>query len=69
MTALWLISLRLQDVSIVDVFWGAGFAVLAIFYAVTTDGLLARQVLLVSLVAISGHEAGGSYLPAQPRET
>ena len=54
MTALWLISLRLQDVSIVDVFWGAGFAVLAIFYAVTTDGSLARQVLLVSLVAIWG---------------
>ena len=54
MTALWMISLRLQDVSIVDVFWGAGFAVLAIFYAVTTDGLFARQVLLASLVAIWG---------------
>ena len=54
MTALWLISLRLQDVSIVDVFWGAGFAVLAIFFAVTTDGLFARQVLLVSLVVIWG---------------
>jgi steroid 5-alpha reductase family enzyme len=54
MTVLWLISLRLRDVSIVDVFWGAGFAILAIFYALTTDGLFARQVLLVSLVVVWG---------------
>lgn len=54
MSALWLISLRLRDASIVDVFWGAGFAILAIFYAVTTDGLVARQVLLVSLVVVWG---------------
>ncbi len=54
MSLLWLISLRLRDASIVDVFWGAGFAILAIAYAVMTDGLFARQALLVSLVVAWG---------------
>ena len=54
MSAVWLISLRLRDASIVDVFWGAGFTILAIFYAVTTDGLPARQLMLSALVVIWG---------------
>jgi len=54
MSVLWLISLRLRDASIADVFWGAGFAILAIFFTVTTDGLVARQVLLASLVVVWG---------------
>ena len=54
MSVLWLLSLRLRDASIVDVFWGAGFAILALFYAVTTDGFPARQLLLTALVVIWG---------------
>ena len=54
MSVVWLISLRLRDASIVDVFWGAGFAILAIFYAVMTDGLYARQLLITTLVVIWG---------------
>ena len=49
-----MVSLRLRDVSIVDVFWGSGFAVLAIFYAMTTGGLPARQALIVGLTVIWG---------------
>ncbi|MGA9534238.1 MAG: DUF1295 domain-containing protein [Anaerolineales bacterium] len=32
MTAIWLISLILKDASIVDIFWGVGFSILAWFY-------------------------------------
>ena len=32
MTLLWLISLRLKDASIVDPFWGPGFAIVAATY-------------------------------------
>lgn len=54
MTILWLVSLRLRDVSIVDIFWGTGFAVLAVFYAATTDGFAPRRLLLAGLVVIWG---------------
>lgn len=54
MSVLWLISLRLRDASIVDVFWGAGFAILAIFYSVAANGFPARQLLLSALVVIWG---------------
>ncbi len=33
MTILWLISLILKNASIVDIFWGSGFVILAWFYA------------------------------------
>lgn len=51
---LWLLSIRLRDAGIADVFWGTGFAILALFYAVTTDGLLARKVLLSGLTVVWG---------------
>ena len=54
MTAIWLVSLALRNASIVDVFWGLGFALLAAVYFVTTDGLLARKLLVTSLVAVWG---------------
>jgi steroid 5-alpha reductase family enzyme len=54
MTALWLVSLAVRDSSIVDIFWGSGFVVLAIAYAFLGDGVLGRQVLLVVLTAIWG---------------
>jgi steroid 5-alpha reductase family enzyme len=36
MTASWLLSLRLRDASIVDMYWGSGFVLLAWFYAAST---------------------------------
>ena len=32
MTLLWFISLQLKDASIVDPFWGPGFAIVAVSY-------------------------------------
>lgn len=58
MSALWLVSLRLQDASIVDVFWGLGLVILAGVYFASTQGHLARKGLLVMLVAIWGVRLG-----------
>ncbi len=54
MTAIWLASLWLRDASIVDVFWGPGFIVAALVYAILSDGYLGRQVLVAALVAVWG---------------
>jgi steroid 5-alpha reductase family enzyme len=55
MTLLWLVSLRLRDSSIVDIFWGTGFVVVnwAAFAAAghAPDG---RQWLLSALVTVWG---------------
>ena len=52
MTVLWLASLPLRNTSIVDVAWGPAFLLLAVAYAVTTDGPPVRSTLIVALVAI-----------------
>ena len=46
MVALWALSLVLRDASIVDVFWGLGFILLAWFYATpaANDLALAAKV-------------------------
>lgn len=54
MTGLWITSLARRDVSIVDSFWGLGFVVSAVVYFVFTDGLLARKILLLTIVGIWG---------------
>lgn len=51
---LWLVSLRLKDVSIVDIVWGPGFVVLAGVYFLLTSGDTSRKVLLMVLVAVWG---------------
>lgn len=53
-TAIWLVSLALRNASIVDVFWGLGFALLAALYFVTADGFWGRKALVVALVAVWG---------------
>jgi steroid 5-alpha reductase family enzyme len=54
MTAIWLFSLVLRNASIVDAFWGIGFALLAAVYFVAADGFLGRKILITSLVAAWG---------------
>ncbi|MEO8274634.1 MAG: DUF1295 domain-containing protein [Thermoanaerobaculia bacterium] len=50
----WLLSIRLADVSIVDVMWGPGFLLVASVGAVLGRGTPARQVLIVAMVALWG---------------
>jgi steroid 5-alpha reductase family enzyme len=54
MTILWLISIRIKNVSIVDLFWGFGFVVSGVFYFLNTEGFEMRKILLMTLVSIWG---------------
>jgi steroid 5-alpha reductase family enzyme len=58
MTVLWLISVRVQDASIVDSFWGPGFGVAALAYFLAGEGWLVRQILIIALVLIWGGRLG-----------
>ena len=54
MSILWLISLRLKDSSIVDIFWGPGFVILTSLYLMLVHEYEARGILLLFLVAVWG---------------
>jgi steroid 5-alpha reductase family enzyme len=54
MTILWIISILIKNVSIVDIFWGFGFVAVSAFYFITTDGCGPRKVLIMTLVAVWG---------------
>lgn len=52
---LWLVSLALKDASIVDIFWGIGFIVIAwLTFALSSQGYRPRQLLVAVLVTIWG---------------
>ena len=54
MTALWLVSIPLRNVSIIDLFWGAGFVVCAVLYGWKVDVWGPRHVLVASMAAVWG---------------
>ena len=53
-TLLWLLSVKLKNVSIVDLFWGAGFVVVNAFYVFMSGDLTIRKYLMLGLVTIWG---------------
>ena len=52
MLILWIVSLTIGDVSIVDIFWGPGFAILAWTSHFVGDGEGARTWLVCALVTV-----------------
>ena len=55
MVLLWLLSLQIKNASIIDIFWGIGFVMIAwIAFALTPQGYLPRKLLLGVLVTIWG---------------
>jgi steroid 5-alpha reductase family enzyme len=54
MTILWVVSVIIKNVSIVDLFWGFGFVLTALFYFLNTDGSSPRKIIITVLVAIWG---------------
>ena len=54
MFAVWLLSLIKRDASIVDVFWGLGFVVVAWLTFLRADGYLGRKVLITVLTTLWG---------------
>lgn len=55
---LWWCATRWRDVSIVDVYWGPGFAVIAAVAFATGAGTDPRRFLVVALVAMWGFRLG-----------
>lgn len=56
LTILWVISLLVKDASIIDIYWGLGFVIIAWFYAYLTgwEQLGFRNLLLLALITIWG---------------
>lgn len=54
LTVVWGVSVRLRDVSIVDICWGPGFGLLAWWYCVFLAAFEPRQVLVAALVTVWG---------------
>lgn len=52
--ALWLLSLRLRDASIIDIFWGVGFVIIAWVTKASSAGAPARAALVLGLVTFWG---------------
>jgi len=51
---LWLISIFIKNVSIIDIFWGTGFVIVNAFYMLMCDELDLRKQILLILVTIWG---------------
>jgi len=58
MTALWLTSLRLRDASIVDMFWGPGFALIAAVSLYLAPSAGPHAILLATMCVIWGLRLG-----------
>lgn len=50
----WIISVYLKNASIVDIFWGMGYVLIAGVYYALGDGYSGRKVLITVLVALWG---------------
>lgn len=59
MLALWLLSLRLRDASIVDIFWGLGFVLIAWVTRASGPAPSPRGVLTLALVTLWGLRLAG----------
>jgi steroid 5-alpha reductase family enzyme len=53
-TALWAVSVKVRDTSIVDIFWGSGFVVIAWVSYTIGDGSADRRLLLAVLTTVWG---------------
>lgn len=53
-TLLWLLSVAIKNVSIVDIFWGFGFVIVNAFYVYNLVAINPRNWLLLILVSIWG---------------
>jgi len=57
--ALWLVSLAVRDASIVDIFWGIGFVIIAWVSYLAVDSSAKRSLLIAVLVTVWGLRLAG----------
>ena len=53
-TLVWMISVRLEDASIADIFWGLGFVLLVWLYCLLAPALTSRSWLVAVLITVWG---------------
>jgi len=54
LTFVWMLSLRLQDASVADIFWGLGFVMLAWLFCLLSPALTPRSWLVATLITLWG---------------
>ena len=54
MVILWLVSIPLKNVSIVDAFWGMGFVLVNLTYFILEPHIFTRNIIVLLLVSIWG---------------
>jgi len=59
MTCVWWLAMRIGNAGIVDIAWSAGFAPVAIFYAVAGGGALPRRILIALMASLWSLRLGG----------
>jgi len=59
MTTLWVISIIIKNVSIVDLFWGLGFVITGGYYFLHTQGFEARKIIVVIMLIVWGLRLSG----------
>ncbi|MDO9410898.1 DUF1295 domain-containing protein [Patulibacter sp.] len=57
--AVWAVSVRIEDVGIVDTFWGLSFVLVAAIVAVTGEGDTGLRWILLAMTALWGVRLGG----------
>jgi len=72
MICLWFLSLALKNASIVDIFWGLGFVIVAWLSFYRAEGYLGRKLLICALVTVWGlrlaiHIAGRNWGKGEDR--
>jgi steroid 5-alpha reductase family enzyme len=55
----WRVGARMRDMSIIDIFWGPGFVLVALVTLAVGDAPSGRRVLLAVLVSVWGLRLGG----------
>ncbi|MGV6831905.1 MAG: DUF1295 domain-containing protein [bacterium] len=58
-TLLWIYSIYIKNVSIVDIFWGLGFVIVNAYYFLTVESFTDRQTLVLILVSLWGIRLSG----------
>ncbi len=54
MVILWIISILIRNVSIVDLFWGMGFVITSLYYYIEGGGDMSRKILTFILAGVWG---------------
>ncbi|NNC71096.1 MAG: DUF1295 domain-containing protein, partial [Flavobacteriaceae bacterium] len=54
MTLLWIVSIKIKNVSIVDPFWGLGFVIVAVYYYLNVQEHSLRSKIVLTLAIIWG---------------